>query len=282
MPESTPSIEAACSPGFADRPRTILVKYGGNAMLDPRLVDAVLRRLVGAQRSGMRLVLVHGGGPYIAQRLEQQGLESRFIEGQRVTGPEEMAVVSMVLCGELNGRIVSDLHRLGAAAVGLCGRDGNTCIAEPLLNPPGLGQVGEVGRMDPALVKLLLDNGYLPVLAPVSPGPDGSDYNINADMFAGSLAAALGADEYLVLTDVDGLYRNWPDRDSLVEGINTDELELLLAEGISGGMIPKLRGCLAALRGGASSARIINGTRPEALQAALDGAATGTVIREKQ
>ena len=120
------------------------------------------------------------------------------------------------------------------------------------------------------------------MLAPVSPGPDGSDYNINADMFAGSLAAALGVDEYLVLTDVDGLYRNWPDRDSLVQGITADELEGMLADGISGGMIPKLRGCIAALRSGARSARIINGTRPEALQAALAGSPTGTVIREKQ
>ncbi|MCB1219851.1 MAG: acetylglutamate kinase [Planctomycetales bacterium] len=282
MPESIPGTEGAQSITAVVRPRTILIKYGGNAMLDPQLVDGVLARLVAAHHGGMHVVLVHGGGPYIARRLEQQGLESRFIDGQRVTGADVMAVVSMVLCGEVNGRIVSDLQRLGAPAVGICGRDGNTCSAEPLLSPAGLGQVGIVGQMDPALIRLLLDGRYLPVVAPVSPGPDGSDYNINADMFAGSLAAALGVDEYLVLTDVDGLYRNWPDEGSLVDGISAVELEGLLAGGISGGMIPKLRGCIAAVRGGARSARIINGTRPEALQAALDGAATGTVIREKQ
>ena len=261
-------------------PSSILVKYGGNAMLDPELIDGVLTTLVRAWQAGQRIVLVHGGGPYIAAQLERMQLESDFVEGQRVTSPEVMQVVSMVLCGQVNGNIVSRLNRLGARAVGICGRDGATCEAIPLTTPAGLGQVGVVGSTDPALVNSLLDSGYLPVIAPVSPGPDGSDFNINADMFAGSIAAALGVDDYLVLTDVDGLYRDFSDKASLVEEIDSSGLEALLADGISGGMIPKLRGCLAAVQGGAHSARIINGTKPALLGSVLSGAPGGTVIRE--
>jgi acetylglutamate kinase len=268
--------------GSCQAPASVLVKYGGNAMLDETLIDGVLGQLVQAWRSGQRIVLVHGGGPYIASQLKRQGLLSEFIEGQRVTGPEVMAVVSMVLCGQVNGSIVSRLRRLGARAVGLCGRDGNTCIAEPMREPAGLGHVGSVGSVDPRLLNTLLDEGYLPVLAPVSPGPDGSDYNINADMFAGGIAAALGVAEYLVLTDVDGLYRDFTDKASLVTRISPAGLEELLQADISGGMIPKLRGCLAALHGGAHSARIINGTRPGLLGEVLQGTSAGTLIMENQ
>lgn len=267
-------------PGSGQAPASVLVKYGGNAMLDETLIDSVLGQLVEAWRAGQRLVLVHGGGPYIARQLEKQGLASEFREGQRVTGPDVMEVVSMVLCGQVNGAIVSRLCNLGARAVGLCGRDGTTCTAEPMQAPAGLGHVGSVGSVNPQLLHILLDSGYLPVLAPVSPGPDGSDYNINADMFAGGLAAALGVEEYLVLTDVDGLYRDFADKGSLIAQISPAGLEELMQAGISGGMIPKLRGCLAALEGGARSARIINGTHPQLLGEVLGGASAGTLIRE--
>lgn len=279
-PQNTTARDDISRGDAPGRPRRTVVKYGGNAMLDESLIDSVLATLARAQQDGQQIVLAHGGGPYIAAQLETQGIASEFLEGQRVTSPDAMKVVSMVLCGQVNGGIVSRLQRLGARAVGISGRDGGTCIASPLGSPAGLGQVGVVGRMDTALLELLLEGGFLPVVAPVSPGPDGSDYNINADMFAGSLAAAVGADDFLVLTDVDGLYRDFSDKGSLITEISTAGLEELLEQGVSGGMIPKLRGCLAAVRGGARSARIINGTRPQLLGEVLQGAAGGTIIRE--
>lgn len=269
--------------------RRVLIKYGGNAMTDARLVDSVLTSIIELQQAGVRLVLVHGGGPYIQQLLDSLGLESEFVDGHRRTDAAAMRVVSMVLSGRVNGEIVARLNQLGARAVGICGRDAGMARVVPRRiagDPTGndsavdLGFVGDIEHINPRVVLDLLELGYLPVVAPVSTGPDGNDYNVNADMFAGHLAAALQVHDYLVLTDVDGLYRDQTDPNSLISLLTPGETEHLLGKTIAGGMIPKVQSCTVAVAGGVSAARIVNGTKPESLWTALVDGGTGTTIKD--
>ncbi len=266
----------------------VLIKYGGNAMRNETLQQAVIDSIKELHDRGHRVVVVHGGGPFIKRTLQLARIESEFIDGHRKTSPEALKYIEMALKGEVNGNLVRLFNRAGLKAVGLSGKDGALVTAEKRYHQRqkngrstlcDLGQVGDVAAVDTSLVDILLKNDYLPVITCLASDAEGNDFNINADMFAGHLAGALEADRYLVLTDVDGLLRDVNDPGSLIASLTLPELDGLFGTVIAGGMIPKLESCRIALEGGAKTAFIINGTRPDyLLQAATGNQAIGTKI----
>lgn len=240
-------------------------------MLNESLQHKVVRNIYRLHEEGYRVVLVHGGGPFIKKMLNTVQLESEFIGGHRKTTPEALRYIEMVLRGEVNGNLVRFLNEAGLKAIGLSGKDARMVIAKKRYHLEenngkttrhDLGQVGDIVSIDPSLLQLLLDNDYLPVFTCLASDEKGNDYNINADMFAGHLAGAIKADHYLVLTDVDGLMEDIDDPDSLIRSLKVADLPQLYGKVIKGGMIPKVQSCDIALREGAQSARIINGTKP--------------------
>jgi acetylglutamate kinase len=243
---------------------TVVIKYGGAAMTDPALrvqvaSDVVLMKLV-----GMNPVVVHGGGPDISSYMERLGMEVRFHQGLRVTTDEGMELVKMVLVGKVNKELVSAINAHGNLAVGVAGDDGNMIVARQM--DPELGRVGEVTAIDTTVVTNLIEDGFIPVVATVAAGEDGGSFNINADTVAGDLAAALGAAKVIFLTDVDGLYRDFEDKSSLISKLSLAQAEeMIAADALSSGMIPKIAGCARALRGGVERAHILNGTVSHAL-----------------
>ncbi len=248
--------------------KTIVVKYGGNAMVSGELKDAVMTDLVLLSLVGIHVVLVHGGGPEITEMLGRVGKESRFVGGLRYTDGETMDVVQMVLGGKVNKDLVVSLQRKGGRAIGLCGLDGGMIEAEPLRGENGedLGQVGRVSSVDITPINDALVNGYIPVVATMGAGTDGRVYNINADSAAARIAAALGAEKLILLTDVRGLLRDKDDERTLIPVVNVSEVPNLIRQGIiSGGMIPKIGCCVEAVRRGVSRAHIIDGRRPHAI-----------------
>ncbi|MDQ7843766.1 MAG: acetylglutamate kinase [Armatimonadota bacterium] len=243
--------------------RTVVVKYGGS-VLSAADQGTVVGDLVLLQGAGVRPVLVHGGGPEITRVLERFGKESRFVNGLRVTDAETMEIVEMVLAGRANKALVSMIARAGGAAVGISGKDGNVFQARRL--DPALGQVGEIERVDTALIRVLSEAGYIPVVASIAGGADGESYNLNADTAAGALAAALGASKFILLTDVRGVYAGPPEDGALLSVLRAAEAARLIAEGvISRGMIPKVQACLDAVAAGVPTAHIISGSLPHAL-----------------
>ena len=252
--------------------RTIVVKYGGNAMTSPELQRAFAEDVVFLRYAGVRVVVVHGGGPQITAHLDRLGLASEFRGGYRVTTPETMEVVRMVLVGQVNSDVVSLVNAHGPFAVGLSGEDASLFTAERRDavvdgEPVDIGNVGEVVDVQPRIVHALLDEGKVPVIATVARGLDGQLYNVNADTAAAALAVALGAEKLVVLTDVEGLYADWPaSHDGVVQPgtaeviseIAADELAALLPE-LSSGMVPKMEACLAAVRGGVPRAHVLDG-----------------------
>ena len=243
--------------------RTIVVKYGGNAMTSPELQQAFAEDVVFLRYAGVRVVVVHGGGPQITAHLDRLGLQSEFRGGLRVTTPETMEVVRMVLVGQVNSDVVSLVNAHGPFAVGLSGEDAQLFTAErrdavvdgELVD---LGNVGEVVDVQPQIVTALLDEGKVPVVATVARGLDGQLYNVNADTAAAALAVALAAEKLVVLTDVEGLFADWPASDEVISEIKADELEALLPD-LSSGMVPKMAACLAAVRGGVPRAHVLDG-----------------------
>lgn len=255
-----------------------LIKYGGNAMLNDALKQGVVDSLVQLSEQGVRVVLVHGGGPFIHNILEMAGIASEFIGGHRKTTPEALKYIEMALKGEVNGNLVRLLNLAGLRAVGLSGKDGQMVRAKKRYHETqengqrvqhDLGQVGDVESVDTRLLHSLLDQGFLPVVTCIASDAEGQDYNINADMFAGALAGALRAQDYLVLTDVDGLLRDIADPSSIISKVKLADLPALFGTVIKGGMIPKLESCQTALNQGAHRARIVNGTKPETLSEAI-------------
>ncbi len=249
--------------------KRIVIKYGGSAMTDAALkknfaVDVTLLRLI-----GMKPVIVHGGGPQIGELLKKIGKESRFVRGLRVTDEETMDVVEMVLVAKVNKDVVSMINQEGGRAVGISGRDGGLIKARKARparmeeTDEDLGLVGEVETIDPEVISSLEERGFVPVIAPVGAGPDGKPYNINADTAAGAISAALQAEKFLLLTDVSGVL----DREQrLISSLTEEKVEdLINTDVVSGGMIPKIRCCLTALRGGVPKAHIIDGRVPHAL-----------------
>jgi acetylglutamate kinase len=243
---------------------TVVIKYGGAAMTDPALRDQVASDVVLMKLVGMNPVVVHGGGRDITSYMERLGMEVRFHQGLRVTTDEAMELVKMVLVGKVNKELVAAINAHGRLAVGVAGDDGNMILARQ--KDPELGRVGEVVGIDATVVTNLIEDGFIPVVASVAAGEDGGSYNVNADTVAGDLAAALGAAKVIFLTDVDGLYRDFEDKSSLISRLSLEQAEeMIAADALSSGMIPKIAGCARALRGGVERAHILNGTVSHAL-----------------
>jgi acetylglutamate kinase len=243
--------------------QTVVIKYGGHAMTDEALRLDFAQDLVFLRYAGLRPVVVHGGGPQITEHLDRLGLETTFTAGLRVTTPEAMEVVRMVLSGKVNKDLVGLINRHGPFAVGMSGEDANTFTATRKTaivdgEPVDIGMVGEIVATDPGALMALLADGRIPVVSSVAAGQDGQAYNVNADTAAAALAVALGAAKLVVLTDVAGLYRDWPSSGDVVSELRAPELERLLP-GLSAGMIPKMEACLTAVRGGVPQAHVLDG-----------------------
>jgi acetylglutamate kinase len=266
--------------------KTIVVKFGGNAMADRELKTLFARDVVLLKLVGMNPVVVHGGGPQIEQVLARMGKKGEFIQGMRVTDAETMDVVEMVLGGQVNKEVVELINQAGGKAVGLTGQDGAFIRARKMVLPSNangaidLGQVGEIESIDPGIISTLEHGGFIPVVAPIGTGADGMTYNINADLVAGKLAEVLRAEKLVVLTNTPGVL----DKDGkLLSGLTPRKIDDLVAKGvISGGMLPKIGSVLDAARAGVRSCHIIDGRVPHALLLeVLTDEGVGTLIRSK-
>ncbi len=256
--------------------KTVVIKYGGHAMVNDDLKKAVLTDAVLMKYVGMHPVLVHGGGPEITGMLKRLGIDSSFVGGLRVTDEQTMEIAQMVLVGKINKDIVGLINDIGGTAVGLSGKDANLLVADKKLqlvrNPDGseetvdIGLVGEIREVNPGIVATVLREGYIPVVAPVAVGGGGNSYNVNADIAAGALAVALHADKLVILTDVEGILTDRQDKNSLLSMVTMQEVPRLIEQGIiDGGMIPKVECCTSALRGGVGTTHIIDGRVPHSL-----------------
>lgn len=248
--------------------KTFVIKYGGSAMSDPELKKAVILDVILLKYVGLNPVLVHGGGPEIDRMMARLGKEPEFVSGLRVTDKETMEIVQMVLVGSVNQGIVSLLNKYGGKSIGLSGKDGNLIIAKRRKGidltagrkEVDIGFVGDVEAVNTEVIKLLGDQGYIPVVSSIGVGLDGESYNINADAVAGHLAAALKADKLIMLTDVEGIFEDPNDRNTLVSGLQIDRAHKMIEEGkIEGGMIPKVEACVKALESGVARTHIIDG-----------------------
>ncbi len=249
--------------------KIVVVKYGGNAMVDDELKRAFAEDIVFLRMAGFKPVVVHGGGPQISEMLDRLGIQSEFKGGLRVTSDEAMDVVRMVLVGQVQRELVGLINQHGPLAVGLSGEDGGLFTAERTnLVIDGeeidLGLVGEVASVRPEAVQDVIDAGRIPVISSVAPDPEGAVHNVNADTAAAALAVALKAEKLLVLTDVEGLYRDWPDSDDVIGEISPESLAELMPS-LASGMVPKMAACLAALNGGVPRATVVDGREPHAV-----------------
>ena len=262
--------------------KTIVVKYGGNAMISDELRKAVMCDIILLSLVGIRVVVVHGGGPEISDMLKKLGHESRFVDGLRYTDEVTMDVVQSTLCGKVNKNLVAQLGRLGGQAIGLCGMDGQLFQAERLDEKYGL--VGRIIRVNPEPVENALTSGYIPVVSTVAQGVDADTaYNINADTAAAKLAEALGAEKLILLTDVRGLLRDPKDEETLIHVVRTGEVPELIATGvITGGMIPKMECAVDAITGGVERVHILDGRIPHSiLIELLSDEGIGTMLKKE-
>ncbi len=239
--------------------KTIVIKYGGNAMIDEDLKEKVILDIVLMKYVGMNPVIIHGGGPEISQVMEKMGKEARFVQGLRVTDRETMDIAEMVL-GKINKGIVALINQHGAKAVGLSGKDAGLISAEKYQADVDIGFVGRVARIDPQIINVLDREGFIPVITSIGVGSDGQTYNINADSVAGEIAAALKAEKLMMLTDVRGIMKDQNDAGSLISTLKISEIQPLTeSDVISGGMLPKVEACVTALRGDVKKTHIIDG-----------------------
>jgi acetylglutamate kinase len=258
----------------------IVIKFGGHAMSDEH--GAFAKAIAEAISTGVTPVVVHGGGPQIGEALQAAGIESRFVGGFRVTTPETFDVVERVLAGEVGPAVAQSLVAHGVNAVAISGRTSGTLIAEPLTTlvdgtPADLGLVGVVTSVESRVVNELVSTGKVPVISPIATNASGTlGFNVNADLAAAAIAGALDAQWLIIMTDVEGIYRNWPDKSSLISSIGAEELGSLKAS-FAEGMAPKVQACLDAIAAGAKAVRIIDGTNPSALKDALLGVG-GTLV----
>ena len=244
--------------------KTLVIKYGGNAMVNDELKLAVMNDLVTLTLLGVRVVLVHGGGPAINDMLKKVGKESRFVNGLRYTDEETIDIVQMVLAGKVNKDLVQLLQRAGGKAMGLCGLDGDLIKAKQL--NPDLGFVGDITEIDPDPINTALNNGYIPVVSTVASGKNGEVFNINADTAAARIAAEMGAANLILLTDIKGLLEDKDDDSTLIRVVGVSEVPYLKNQGIiSGGMIPKIDCCVEAVRRGVKKTNIIDGRIPHSI-----------------
>jgi acetylglutamate kinase len=272
--------------------KTIVVKFGGNAMVDPLLHESFARDVVLMKLVGMNPVVVHGGGPQIGALLEKLNIRTKFVDGMRVTDAQTMDVVEMVLGGSVNKEIVSSINRNGGKAIGVTGKDGQMIRAHklkvtrhsPELDAPeiiDIGHVGEVDQIDTEVLNVILESNFIPVIAPIGVGEDGSTYNINADLVAGKLAEVMRAEKLMLLTNVAGLLDK---NGEILTGLTTGQVDGLIADGtISGGMLPKIRCALDAVKTGVTSAHIVDGRVPHAvLLETFTDEGMGTLITNKR
>ncbi len=254
--------------------KTFVIKYGGSAMSDPELKKAVILDVILLKYVGLNPVLVHGGGPEIDRMMARLGKEPKFLSGLRVTDKETMEIVQMVLVGSVNQEIVSLLNKYGGKSIGLSGKDGNLIIAKKRKGVDltagrkevDIGFVGDVEAVNTEVIKLLAGQGYIPVVSSIGVGLDGESYNINADAVAGHLAAALKADKLIMLTDVEGIFEDPGDPNTLVSALQIDRAHKMIEEGqIDGGMIPKVEACVKALESGVARTHIIDGRKMHSL-----------------
>ena len=263
----TKEYDFANSPYLPDiKNKIIVIKYGGNAMTSEELKAAVMSDLVFLKQAGAQPVLIHGGGPEISATMKEMGLTPRFIDGLRYTDADTMRVVQMVLCGKTNKDLVKLINMRGGKAMGLSGLDGGMIKTEKLMGQTDLGFVGNITAVDPQPVADVMDKGYIPVIAAVGVDDAGQVYNINADTAAAAIAAALNCGNITLMTDIKGLMRDPGDEDSLITAADTAELAELIDKGtVSGGMIPKVRCCMDAVKNGVREAHIIDGRVPHSL-----------------
>lgn len=246
--------------------KTVVVKYGGKAMASQELKELIASDLVLMKFVGMNPVVIHGGGPEITKYMREMGKEVQFVDGLRVTDKETMNIVKMVLVGKINKELVSLINRHGELSVGISGDDGGLIIARKQEASVDLGFVGEVEAINPKIITDLIGEDFIPVVASVGAGRDGQSYNINADLVAGEIAATLKANKIIFLTDVDGLYSDFSDKTSLISELSLKDCQEMVAEKkITEGMLPKVKGCVAALKAGVNRAHILNGTVAHAL-----------------
>jgi acetylglutamate kinase len=265
--------------------QTVVVKYGGAAMVDDRLKDEVMQDLVLMKYVGMKPVVVHGGGPEITRVLEQMGRKSEFVDGRRVTDAASMEVIEMVLVGKLNQEIVAAINRHGGLAVGLSGKDGGLLKVRKLEHERvDLGFVGEIEQVRPDVIHALDREKFIPVISPIGVDAKGQTYNINADDVAAAIAMSLAADKFILLTDVPGILRDPADPASLISTLLLSEVDALIGKGvIQGGMLPKVKACTRALQGGVHKAHIINGKVSHALLLELfTDSGIGTELRRPE
>lgn len=246
--------------------KIVVIKYGGNAMTNDDLKDAVMSDIVLLSLVGIKVVLVHGGGPEINEMLDKVGIESKFIGGLRYTDAETVEIVNMVLAGKVNKGLVSLLQQHKGKALGLCGADGQMILAEKMQGEVDLGYVGEIVKVNTNPILDALNNGYIPVIATVATGEDGQVYNINADTAAARIASCLKAEKLILMTDIVGLLENKDDESTLIPTVQVSEVPYLKNQGIiSGGMIPKIDCCVEAVRRGVSRTSIIDGRIPHSI-----------------
>ena len=255
--------------------KTVVIKYGGNAMINEDLKKKVIQDIILMKYVGMKPVVVHGGGPDITSFLKKVGKETEFVSGLRVTDKETVTIAEMVLVGKINTDIVSLLNAQGVTAVGLSGKDGDLIKAKKHLavvhengvtKKVDIGFVGDITKINTEVLNTLLDNGYIPVIAPIGVGKDNESFNINADYVAAEVAGALQAEKLLLLTDIEGIYADYHDKSSLISTLTRKEAQSMIEEGaIAGGMIPKVEACLRALEAGANKTHIIDGRQPHSL-----------------
>ncbi len=264
--------------------KTVVIKYGGAAMLSEELSQKIMQDITLLKYVGVNPIVVHGGGGDINALLKKYEIEPRFHNGLRVTDPATMEIVQMVLSGKINKDIVSQLGVAGAKAIGLCGKDAMLIQAEKLLGDDGFdyGRVGKITGINTKLLNTLAQDEYIPVIAPIGVGEDGESFNINADTVAGDIAAALAAEKLMFLTDIDGIRSVPDDPDTLIYEISIDEIYKYINNGvISGGMLPKVDGCIKAIRSGVKRTHILNGTIPHPILLEIfTDTGIGTMVRE--
>jgi len=249
--------------------KTVVVKYGGNAMKDEAITDTILQDVTLLKYVGINPIVVHGGGPDINKMLNKLQIQSQFHNGMRITDQDTMEVVQMVLAGKLNKDIASKINALGGKAIGLCGKDANLIkVTKKPLTSDGvdLGYVGNITDINTDLLQMLVNDAYIPVIASVGADDQGNSYNINADIVAGEIAARLQVEKLIFLTDIDGIYRDFEDKTSLISRITVEEIYRLIDNGtITSGMIPKVKGCMQGIKCGVKRTHILNGTIPHPL-----------------
>lgn len=256
--------------------KTVVIKYGGHAMVNDELKQAVINDVILMKLIGINPVIVHGGGPEITDMLKRLNISSQFVAGCRVTDPATMEVVEMVLVGKINKEIVALINRHGGKAVGLSGKDGNLIQAVRKMGKAvdddgvetlqDIGFVGDVQQINPEIIQTVINEGYIPVVAPVGVGSEGESYNINADYVAGEIASALGADKLILLTDVEGIFEDYSRKDTLISELKLDQVAELINLGvISGGMIPKVECCVQAVKSGVTTTHILDGRIPHSI-----------------